>query len=78
MPHLLLYPRINANVFTEKLSKKDSPKGIGKRNSDGSGGGFYGISLGTSEVLDARRQGAPTEAYKRYAARRSDRRQHSR
>jgi hypothetical protein len=27
--------------------------------------------LGASEVLDARRQGVPTEAYKQYAARRS-------
>jgi hypothetical protein len=31
-------------------------------------------SLGTSKVLDARRRGAPTEAYRQYAARRSDRR----
>ena len=34
-------------------------------------------SLGTSEVLDTRRQGGPTEECKQYAARRSDRRQHS-
>ncbi len=37
----------------------------------------FGQSLGTSKVLDARRRGAPTEAYKQYAAKRSDRRQHS-
>jgi hypothetical protein len=28
----------------------------------------FGESLDTSEVLDARRQGVPTEAYKQYAA----------
>ena len=33
----------------------------------------FGKSLGTSEVLDVRRQGAPTEAYIQYGARRSDR-----
>jgi hypothetical protein len=34
--------------------------------------GFW-ESLDTSEVLAVRRRGAPTEAYKQYAARRSDR-----
>ena len=34
--------------------------------------------LVTNKILDARRQGVPTEAYEQYAARRSDRRQHSR
>jgi len=38
----------------------------------------FGQSLGTSKVLAARRREAPSEAYKQYAARRSDRRQHSR
>jgi hypothetical protein len=38
----------------------------------------FGTNLDTSEVLDARRQGATTEAYKKYAARRSDRGQRSR
>ena len=33
----------------------------------------FGVTLGTNKVLDARRRGAPTEAYKQYAARRSDR-----
>ncbi len=38
----------------------------------------FGRALGTSRVLDARRRGAPTETYKQYAARRSDRRQRGR
>ena len=41
-------------------------------------GNDFGLSLGTSKVLDVRRQGATAEAYEQYAARRSDRRQRRR
>jgi hypothetical protein len=36
------------------------------------------ITLGTTKMLDARRQEATTEAYEKYAAGRSERSQHSR
>ena len=38
----------------------------------------FGTTLAIIKVLDARRRGATTEAYRQYAAGRSDRRQHRR
>jgi hypothetical protein len=69
-------------IWNTGLNKSTSPISLTKIHHQNCWRGMiikdFGESLGTSKLLDARHWGAPTEAYKQYGARRSDRKQRSR